>query len=86
MSVQNDYDLIVAGAGLAGTLAATMAARGGASVLLVDRNEEMNVGKKTNWGWTCGDAVAASHIDFIEESVGIKFSSPELDMPVDGVM
>lgn len=86
MSVKNDYDLIVAGAGLAGTLAATMAARGGVSVLLVDRNEEKNVGRKTNWGWTCGDAVAASHIDYIEENLGVKFSSPELDLPVDGVM
>ncbi len=86
MSGKVDYDLIVAGAGLAGTLAATMAARGGLSVLLLDRNDEVNVGRKTNWGWTCGDAVAASHIDFIEQSIGIKFSYPELDLPVEGVV
>jgi Dehydrogenases (flavoproteins) len=58
MTSSNDYDVIVAGAGMSGSLAAAMAARGGASVLLVDRNKEESVGKKTVWGWTCGDAVA----------------------------
>jgi Predicted oxidoreductase len=80
MSQAKDYDVIVAGSGLAGTLAATMAARGGASVLLLDRNEEINTGRKTVWGWTCGDAVAASHMEFIEKHTGAKFSYPEIDV------
>ena len=86
MSQAKDYDVIVAGSGLAGTLAATMAARGGASVLLLDRNDEINTGRKTVWGWTCGDAVAASHMEFIEKNTGAKFGYPEVDLPVDGVM
>ena len=57
-SMKDRYDVIVAGAGLAGSLAAAMAAKGGASVVLLDRNKEAEVGKKTNWGWVCGDAVA----------------------------
>ncbi len=48
--MNEEYDVIVAGAGLAGSLAAAMAAKGGAKVLLLDRNKEPEVGKKTNWG------------------------------------
>ena len=80
-----EYDVIVAGAGLAGTLAAATAARKGKRVLLLDRNPEAEVGKKTVWGWTCGDAVAGSHIDFVESRLGVKFGEPELDRRVDGV-
>ena len=83
--VDTNYDIIVAGAGLAGSTAAAVAARKGKHVLLLDRNVENEVGKKTNWGWTCGDAVAASHLDFVSENTGISFSKPELDKKVDGV-
>ncbi len=80
-----EYDIIVAGAGIAGTLAAAAAAKGGASVLMLDRNPQEVPGKKTNWGWVCGDAVAKSHIDMIESKLDIKFTKPELDHKVDGV-
>ena len=86
MSEKTDYDVIVAGSGLAGMTSAAMAAKGGASVLLVDRNDEINVGKKTVWGWSCGDAVAASHIAFLEKHLNTKFDKPELDLKVDGVL
>jgi geranylgeranyl reductase family protein len=85
MDSEKKYDIIVAGAGIAGCLAAAMAAKKGAEVLLLDRNPPENVGKKNNWGWTCGDAVAGSHLDFIKEKSGISFSRPELDLKVDGV-
>ncbi|MGD0728608.1 MAG: FAD-dependent oxidoreductase, partial [Candidatus Micrarchaeaceae archaeon] len=84
--MQENYDVIVAGAGLAGSLAATMAAKGGAKVLMLDRNKEPEVGKKTNWGWTCGDAVASSHLDYIKTKTGLTFKHPELDLKVDGVV
>ena len=84
--MQEKYDVIVAGAGLSGSLAAAMAAKGGAKVLLLDRNKEEVVGKKTNWGWVCGDAVAKSHLDYIKEKVDLGFAYPELDMKVDGVI
>ncbi|MGC8478487.1 MAG: NAD(P)/FAD-dependent oxidoreductase [Candidatus Micrarchaeia archaeon] len=79
------YDVIVAGAGMAGLPAATMAAKKGAKVLLLDRNNKENVGRKTNWGWVCGDAVAKSHLDFIKSNLGLSFSHPELDHEVEGV-
>ncbi len=80
------YDIIVAGAGLSGSLAAAMAARNGAKVVLLDRNKPEVVGKKTNWGWTCGDAVADSHLKYIKSMVDLGFGQPELDLKVDGVV
>jgi digeranylgeranylglycerophospholipid reductase len=79
------YDIIVAGAGMAGSLAAAAAAKNGAKVLLLDRNDHTVVGRKTNWGWVCGDAVAKTHIDFIEKELQIKLGEPVLDLKVDGV-
>lgn len=85
MSNEKDYDIIVAGSGLAGSLAATMASKAGKNVLLLDRNPEPEVGKKTAWGWVCGDAVAGSHINFVQNRLKVKFGQPELDRRVDGV-
>jgi len=84
--MHENYDVIVAGAGLAGSIAAEMAAKGGAKVLLLDRNKEPEVGKKTNWGWTCGDAVASDHLKFIKQKTGMEFKHPELDLKVEGVV
>lgn len=84
--MQERYDIIVAGAGLSGCLAAAGAAKRGHSVLLLDKNKPDEVGKKTNWGWVCGDAVASSHLDFVHKHIGINFDKPELDVKVDGVI
>ncbi len=79
------YDVIVAGGGISGTLAAAASSMHGAKTVMLDRNAEENIGRKTNWGWVCGDAVAKSHLDFLGKELGISFSSPELDYKVDGV-
>lgn len=83
--MEEKYDVIVAGAGIAGSLAAAAAAKGGAKVVLLDRNEYKEAGKKTNWGWVCGDAVAKAHTDFITQEIGLTFGDPELNLKVDGV-
>ena len=83
--MEQQYDIIVAGSGIAGCLAAAGAAKGGAKVLLLDRNDPSQVGKKTNWGWVCGDAVAKSHIDFVHKEIGLRLTEPVLDVAVDGV-
>jgi digeranylgeranylglycerophospholipid reductase len=84
--MSENYDVIVAGAGLSGSLAAAMAAKNGMKVALLDRNKEEWVGRKTNWGWTCGDAVADSHLKYIKKMVDLEFSHPEIDLKVDGVV
>jgi digeranylgeranylglycerophospholipid reductase len=84
--MEDHYDIIVAGAGLSGTLAAAAAAKKGMKVLLLDKNKESEPGKKTNWGWVCGDAVADSHVQFIKKKLGIDFTKEELGQPVTGVV
>ena len=84
--MEDRYDVIVAGAGMSGSLAAAGAAKTGLKVLLLDKNNEGDVGKKTNWGWVCGDAVASNHLDFVNKHIGISFGKPELDLKVDGVI
>ncbi|MEM0312681.1 MAG: NAD(P)-binding protein, partial [Thermoplasmatales archaeon] len=69
-----EYEIIVAGAGISGSTAAAMAGKMGKDVLLIDRNSAQEPGKKTLWGWVCGDAVARSHIQFVEKNLGNKFS------------
>ncbi len=81
-----DYDVLVAGAGIAGSTAAAMAGKMGSRVLLLDRNKETEPGKKTLWGWVCGDAVAKSHIEFVRKNLGNIFTGDDLGLPVDGVM
>lgn len=81
-----DYDVIVAGAGVAGSTAAAMASKLGKKVLILDRNSSEEPGKKTVWGWVCGDAVAKSHIDFVEENLGTTLNGGVLGLKVDGVM
>jgi len=80
-----NYDVIVAGGGIAGAIAAASAAKNGAKTLLIDRNSEAEIGKKTNWGWVCGDAVAEDHIKFMENELDEKFGEPELNLKVGGV-
>ena len=86
MANVDKFDVIVAGSGMSGTLAAGIIAKSGLSVALLDRNKPEEVGKKTNWGWVCGDAVAKSHLDYIKKHISnIEFNYPELDKKVDGV-
>ncbi len=81
----DNYDVIVAGAGLAGSLAAASAAKKGLKVLLLDRNKESEVGKKTNWGWVCGEAVAEEHLNYVKSKFNIDFKYPEIELKVDGI-
>lgn len=84
-----DYDVIVAGGGMAGLITASSIAhysKGNARILVVDRNPPTDPGKKTINGWTCGDAVSKRSIDYLANNVGIRYTSPELEHPVQGVL
>lgn len=61
-----DYDIIVAGAGTAGTTTAYTAAKRGRSVLLIDRKGRDEIGHKT-----CGDALGGHHLKELENLVAL---------------
>ncbi|MGI0002427.1 MAG: NAD(P)/FAD-dependent oxidoreductase, partial [Nitrososphaeraceae archaeon] len=84
-----DYDLIVAGGGLAGLIVASSAAYYSnqvLSILVVDRNPIPILGRKTITGWICGDAVGKKSVDYMTQRIGIKWGHPEIEHPVKGVM
>lgn len=84
----NTYDVIVAGGGIAGLITATSVARfskQNAAVLVIDRNKQDELGKKTNNGWTCGDATSKRSLQYLEEKLQIKYSYPEIEHSVKGV-
>jgi len=87
--VDTDYDVIVAGGGLTGTVAAQSISHysnQNLSILSIDRNPEMFPGRKSNAGWTCGDACSKEAVDFMTERIKIPWTSPEIEHDVKGVM
>ena len=84
-----DYDIIVAGGGLAGMIVATSAAyysKQSLKILVIDRNSFSDLGKKTMNGWICGDAVGKNSVDYMKSRIGISWGSPEIEHPVKGVI
>ena len=84
-----DYDIIVAGGGLAGMIVASSAAyysKQSLKILVVDRNASPQLGKKTISGWVCGDAVGKNSVDYMTSRIGIKWQNPEIEHPVKGVL
>ncbi len=84
-----DYDVIVAGGGLAGTVAAQSVSHysnGGMSVLVIDRSPEFMPGSKSISGWICGDAVSKEAVDYMSENIGVQWGDPEIEHKVKGVM
>ena len=84
-----DYDVIIAGAGVAGMVTAASAAKhsdGNLQILVIDRNSRDEAGKKTSTGWICGDAVSKGSLDYLEREVGLRYGKPELERVVRGVV
>jgi len=87
--VETDYDVIVAGGGLAGTVAAQSVlhySKQGMKVLVVDRNLPTLPGQKSVAGWICGDAVSKEAVDYMSERIKVQWTEPEIEWKVKGVM
>ena len=84
-----DYDVIVAGGGLTGTIAAQAIAHysnQNLKILSIDRNPEIFPGRKSMSGWTCGDACSKEAVDYMTERIKVSWSRPEIEHDVKGVM
>ena len=83
-----DHDVIIAGGGLAGTVAAQAVAKymDGASILVIDRSPPVMPGRKNVSGWICGDAVSKEAVDYMTERIGVSWGEPEIEHRVKGVM
>ena len=89
MTAKRDYDIVIAGGGLAGLIVATSASyysKQSLRILVVDRNPISQLGKKTVSGWICGDAVGKNTVDYMTSRIGIKWGKPEIEHPVKGVI
>ena len=84
-----DYDLIVAGGGLAGTITAQAISHysnQNLKILVVDRNSELFPGRKSLAGWVCGDACSKEAVDFMSNRIKVEWTRPEIEHDVKGVM
>ena len=84
-----DYDVIIAGGGLAGTITAQAIShysKQNLGILVIDRNPKFMPGRKSLAGWVCGDACSKEAVDFMSERINVKWTSPEIEHDVKGVM
>ena len=75
-----DYDVIVAGGGLAGTIAAQSVSHysnQGLKVLVIDRNPSNLPGRKSVAGWICGDAVSKEAVDYMVDRIKVKWGGSQ---------
>ncbi len=88
MSRRPDYDVIIAGGGMAGLITAASVAHHSKQdlrILVVDRNPASEPGKKTLNGWTCGDAVSRNSLNYLAKNLGIRYGRPEVEHDVKGI-
>ena len=84
-----DYDVIVAGGGLAGTISAQSISHysnQGLKILVIDRSPEFMPGSKNLAGWVCGDAVSKEAVDYMSDRIKVQWGEPEIEHKVKGVM
>ena len=84
-----DYDVIVAGGGLAGTITAQAIAHysnQNLKILSIDRNPEIFPGRKSLSGWTCGDACSKEAVDYMASRIKVKWTSPEIEHNVKKIL
>ena len=53
---------------------------------IINRNPEIYPGRKSLSGWTCGDACSAEAVDYMTKRIKVKWTRPEIEHDVKGVM
>jgi len=84
-----DYDVIIAGGGLAGSISAqsiSYYSNQNLKILVIDRSPEFLPGRKSIAGWVCGDACSKEAVDFMSERIKVNWTKPEIEHDVKGVM
>ena len=84
-----DYDVIIAGGGLAGSISAqsiSYYSNQNLKILVIDRSPEYLPGRKSIAGWVCGDACSKEAVDFMSERIKVNWTKPEIEHDVKGVM
>ncbi|MDC8437711.1 MAG: NAD(P)/FAD-dependent oxidoreductase, partial [Candidatus Nitrosotenuis sp.] len=56
------------------------------SILVIDRNPPLLLGRKSVNGWVCGDAVSGEAVNYMTERIKVVWGKPELEHKVKGVM
>lgn len=56
------------------------------SILVVDRNPPILLGRKSINGWICGDAVSKEAVDYMSSRIKSPWGKPEIEHSVKGVM
>ncbi|NLI62033.1 MAG: NAD(P)/FAD-dependent oxidoreductase [Methanosarcinaceae archaeon] len=77
--MKDEYDVIVVGAGPAGSLAAKEAAKGGLSVLLIEKRQE--IGDPVRCAEAVGHSTASKYLDFDEKSICTEITTATLILP-----
>ncbi len=72
--IKNEYDIVIVGAGPAGSLAAREASKRGASVLMIDRRKELGAPVR------CGEGLGLKHVT----NMGIKLSPQAISANING--
>lgn len=73
-TIRSEYDIVIIGAGPAGSIAAREAARKGASVLMIDRRKEIGAPVR------CGEGLGQKHV----ERMGIKLAPQAISARING--
>ncbi len=73
-NIQREYDIVIVGAGPAGSIAAREAARKGAKVLVLDRRKELGAPVR------CGEGLGLKHV----ERMGIKLAPQAISAHING--
>lgn len=70
--MKEEYDIVIVGAGIGGSITAITASKNDMNVCIIDRNIKENIGNKV-----CGDLVDSSFFDYLHIKIGLNHPNGE---------